>query len=102
MSAPSGTYVNVVTGAVSGEITSGQSFSWYNPKTTGSCSVSNVGSWCSAASFGPIAADSYVTTTASSGLSTGTYDFTCACCELDQPSVHVTGGHVPPGGKPRR
>jgi hypothetical protein len=103
MPAPSDPYVDLVTGAVSGEITSGQSFSWYNSKTTGDCSVSGVGLWCSASSFGPISAGSYATTTAISNLTAGNYTFTCACCELDQPSVHVSAGHIPPGGgKPRR
>jgi hypothetical protein len=98
---PADPYVNIQTAAVSGTIDSGDPFSWYNP-TSGSCTVSNVSSWCTASSYGPIAAGQSASATAKSGLSTGTYNFTCPCCQSAQPSVHVTGGHIPPGGKPRR
>jgi hypothetical protein len=90
MPIPAEPYVNIQTGAVYGTITSGGTFSWYNP-TAANCTVSNVGSWCTESSYGPIPPGASVFATVKPGLVPGNYPFTCPCTQVGQPSIHISG-----------
>jgi hypothetical protein len=85
---PSPPYINIQTAAVVGTIESGASFHWYNP-TSVSCTVSNVGSWCTQSSYGPIPPGASLAATVKSGITPGNYPFTCPCTQIGEPSVHV-------------
>ncbi len=92
MAPPAQPYINIQTAHVSGTISVGGSFYWYN-SGAGSCTVSNVSGWCTASSYGPIAAGGSESATVNSAISAGSYSFTCPCCEVNQPSIGIHGGH---------
>jgi hypothetical protein len=101
VTAPAQPYIDLVTGTTHGTIDSGGSFSWYNSKAAGgsACSVSNVGTWCTASSYGPINAQASMSASVTSGIATGSYSWVCPCCEVGSPRAPIQGGHTKPTKK---
>ena len=91
MAPPTGPYVNIQSGFTSGTIGASQQFSWYN-SGSGDCTVSNVGGWCTASSYGPITGGQSASATVKTGILTGNYNYTSPCCQVNTP-VHVVGTH---------
>jgi|SRR5579859_4655114 len=94
MAPPASPYVNIQSGFTSGTIMAGGTFSWYN-SGSGNCSVSNVGNWCTASGYGPIAGGQSMQATVQGGIVTGSYNYSSPCQEVNMP-VHVSGGHPKP------
>ena len=95
MTPPAQPYITIQTARVSGTISVGGTFSWYNSGTS-PCTVSNVSPWCTASSYGPIAPGGSASATVNSAISAGSYSFACPCCEVNQPSIGIHGGHPKP------
>jgi hypothetical protein len=92
--------INVVTGAVLGTIGSNAPFEWLNPNTTGgSCTVSNVGTWCTASSYSvPQAASASSPGKASATTLdvAGDFSFTSGCFgNYPVPRIHVGARPTP-------
>jgi hypothetical protein len=94
MAPPTGPYVNIQSGFTSGTIAAGQPFSWYN-SGAGNCTVSNVGTWCTASSYGPITGGQSMSATVKTGIPTNNYNFTSPCNQGNA-VVHVVGTHPDP------
>lgn len=98
MAVPQEPYINIQDSEQFGTITANGSFYWYNSGLSGSCTVTIIGGWCNASSYGPISAGNSVQATVKSGTSEGEYDWSSGCCQDAMP-VHVSGGHPHPPGK---
>lgn len=64
-------------------------FSWYN-SGGGNCSVTGVGNFCTASSYSNLPGGGSAKAYVKSGVLTGSYSYTSACCQSNQ-SVKITG-----------
>ena len=93
MAPPNPPYVNIQTGFTDGTINANGQFYWWN-SGGGNCTVSNVGSWCTQSTYGPMAGGQSMQATVSN-VSTGSYSYSSPCQQTNQP-VRVIGGHPTP------
>ncbi len=94
MAAPSEPYVDIKTGLchpTGFAVLAGGNFSWYNSSTTGKCTVTITGNWCTVPSSA-LDPDTSYQSTVSSNSQTGSYQWSSTCCSTTAP-VKVTGGH---------
>jgi hypothetical protein len=89
MAPPAQPYINIQTGHTAGTIVVGSSFSWYNSGGI-SCTVTNVGAWCSDSSYGPISAGASESATATT---IGNFSYVSACLEVNSPIIIVHPVH---------
>jgi hypothetical protein len=100
--------VNVKTGLQSGKIGSSSPFDWENPSTTGSCQVTNVGAWCTAASYTVPQAPSATSPGKTSAYTlnvSGDFGFTSPCCDDPNSRIHIGsrfGGEKPKHEKKKK
>jgi hypothetical protein len=89
MPTPPQPYINVQSGMAVGTINSGGSFNWYN-SGGGPCTVTGVGSWCTASSYGPIAAGDSMSANVQN-VPDEYVSFQSACLMAGTPSIHIHG-----------
>src|SRR5579864_7017353 len=101
MPAPAEPYIDIVTGSVHNSSNNNQlpspcSFTWYNSKLAGgsNCTVTVSGNWSDQSSYPNIAPQATASASVNSGLSTGTYPWSCPCCEVGSPRAPIKGGHM--------
>lgn len=101
MPAPSEPYIDIITGAVhnsgnSNELPSPCNFSWYNSRAAGggNCTVSVSGNWSDKSSYADIAPQAAAAASVNSGLNSGSYAWSCPCCEVGSPRAPIKSGHT--------
>lgn len=84
--------INCQTAVVTGTLRENSNFDWVNP-TSGVCSVTNVGGWCTASSYSvPAAANGVDGKTQGKTLNvTGSdFSFSCPCLNIPgQPKINI-------------
>ena len=87
---PAEPYIDIQTGFTSGTIYDGGTFNWYN-SGGGSCTVGNVGGWCTQSSFNAIPAGGSASATVKNV--TGSFSYSSACYQGNSPVVHINPTH---------
>jgi len=100
MPAPAEPYIDIVTGSVhnsnnNNQLSSPCTFSWYNSKAAGgsNCSVTVSGNWTDKSSYPDIAPQASASASIGSSVATGSYAWSCPCCEVGSPRAPVKSGH---------
>jgi len=90
MPVPTPPYIDIPKGIVHGDIMEGESFSWYNSNTTGSCTVGGYSEWCSMPSnnIGPDMSQE-----ATALLVTGSFGYSSPCLNAPSPIIVVHPVH---------